>query len=401
MFIAIILVLIIIALFFVNVPLLKQTQPQEAGSAGDREALNLQATRQQIKDIEKDVENDLIADDQLNSIRTEAENTLLLEMQAKAEPVRAVISARFYRLTALGLSIFIPVCALLVYLSVGTPAALLQTAEESSQPSMEELISRLEQRLAENPGDQEGWLVLAQTNMMLQRFDQAANAMEKLYQLATDSPDVLARYADTLTMANGGRFTDKAGELIEKALTLDPTHVHGLWLAGARAFQANDFDTAVRLFQKARLNINDPENLAQIDELIKAAREKAGANLQASPTAAPAAVNVTVELSEELKDDINNRQTVFVFAKAASGPPMPLAVSRHSVNELPLEVTLNDSMAMMPDLALSSFDEVVISARISSSGQAQAQAGDLQGESAVINPQTIDHVKITINSVVD
>ena len=271
MFIFIILVLIVIALLFVNVPLIKKYQPGAHALADNREAQNLEATRQQIKDIEKEVENDLIAGDQLNSIRNEAENTLLLEMQARGEPVHTIKSALFYRLTALGLSLFIPAFALLIYLSVGTPGALVQIAEDTSQPTMQQLITRLEQRLVDNPGDQEGWLVLAQTNMMMQRFDQAVIAMEKLYQLAGDSPDVLARYADTLTMANNGRFTEKAGQLIEKTLALDPAHVHGLWLAGVQAFQLEDFGSALALFQKARLNIDDPENLVQIDALIKTA----------------------------------------------------------------------------------------------------------------------------------
>lgn len=401
MFIAIIIVLTVIALFIVNVPLMKKTRPGEAESSDQREAMNLQATRQQIKDIEKDVENDLIADEQLNSIRTEAENTLLLEMQASGETVHAVKSARFHRLTALGLSIFIPACALLVYLTVGAPGALIQTAEDTSQPSMEQLIERLEQRLADNPRDEEGWLVLAQTNMMLQRYDRAVVAMEKLYQLAGDSPDVLARYADTLTMANGGRFTDQASELIEKTLKLDPAHVHGLWLSGVRAYQAEDYVTAVGFFQKARINISDHENLVQIDELIKNAQEKAGVSTATRESPSSAAVKVRVDLSPQLQENISDGQTLFIFAKAADGPPMPLAVSKHSISELPLEVVLDDSMAMVPDLALSKFDQIVISARISNSGQPLAQPGDLQGESGVINPQTAQDLNITINQVVE
>ena len=405
MFILLIIALIVIALFLVNLPLLKHSVPNEDSLTDDREAQNLEATRQQIKDIEKDVEYDLIADDQLSAIRTEAEDTLFLEMQARGEPVHAHKSVRFQRLTALVLSLFIPAFALLIYLSVGNPGALVETVTEESQPSMEQLISKLEQRLADNPRDEEGWLVLAQTNMMMQRFDQAASAMEKLYQLNSESPDVLARYADTLTMANNGRFTSKANQLIEKALSLDPSHVHGLWLAGVQAFQAENFDLAIKLFQKAKMNISDPENLVQIDELIKSAQEKGGdksgekVDVENSPPSVT--IKVKVALSEKLRQSVNADQTLFVFAKAANGPPMPLAVAKLRASELPIEVSLDDSMAMMPDLKLSAFDQVIISARISNSDNPQAQSGDLQGESAVINPKDIDEINISINQVID
>ena len=401
MFILLIILAIVVALIVVNMPLIKKSASGGDDLTDDREALNLEATRQQIKDIEKDVENDLIADDQLSAIRTEAQNTLLLEMQAREEPALAQKSVRFHRLTAVCLSLLIPVFALLIYLSVGTPAALVETPVDESEQTMEQLIAKLEQRLADNPGDQEGWLVLAQTNMMMQRFDQAVMAMEQLYQLTDDSPDVLARYADTLTMANDGRFTAKATELIEKALTLDPTHVHGLWLAGVQAFQAENFVLAVNLFQKAKVNIDDPENLAQIDELIKSAQEKSGAKPETQQLSSAVMIKVKVELAAQLQDKINADQTLFIFAKAAKGPPMPLAVSKHKVGELPLVISLDDTMAMMPDLALSAFDQVIISARISSSGKPLAQAGDLQGESAVINPKTVDEVSISINQIVE
>ena len=116
----------------------------------------------------------MIAQDQLSSIRSEAENTLLLEMQANQETANAGKSLRFHRMAAVALSAFIPLAALLVYLLVGTPAALVESAGETEQPTMQELVTRLEQRLADNPGDQEGWLVLAQTNMVMQRLKAAA-----------------------------------------------------------------------------------------------------------------------------------------------------------------------------------------------------------------------------------
>ena len=404
MFIILIILLIAAALLIVNIPLIRKSDSHKGEPVIDRDALNVEATRQQIRDIESDVEYDLIANDQLGSIKAEAENTLLMEMQDSSDTALSNTSRRFNRWTAVVLSVFVTVFALLVYLSVGSPQALLQTTEQSAQPTMEELLSKLEQRLADNPGDQEGWLVLAQTNMMMQRFDEAVIAMERLHQLAPDSPDVLARYADTLTMANNGRFTTKAEELIEQTLALDPAHVHGLWLAGVQAFQAEEFEKAVSLFEQARVNIDDVENLAQIDALIENAREKSGASQASSDSQADvdaAALTVTVDVAAQVKDKLSPEQTLFVFARAASGPPMPLAVSKHPVTQFPLEVSLDDSMAMMPELKLSAFDEVIITARISNSGQPLEQPGDLVGRSAKLNPQNVDALNITIDRVVE
>lgn len=404
MFLVIILLMTVAAIGFVAWPLIRKTAANEEHSLENHQTVNLEATRQQIRDIKKDYEDDLIAQDQLNPIRNEAENTLLMEMQARQRPEHAAKSSRFHRITALVLSLMIPVSALLIYLSVGTPAALMQTAEDTAQPSMEQLIARLEQRLAENPGDEEGWLVLAQTNMMMRRFDQAVVAMERLYELDGDSPDVLARYADSLVMANNGIFTPKAGELIEQALRLDPSHLHGLWLAGVQAFEAQDFDLAVGFFQKARVHITDPENLVQIDELIRTAEQSMSADAGIRENIPPqdaAMVEVSVSLSPGLQEKAEAGQTLFVIASAADGPPMPLAVSRHTVAELPLQVSLDDSMAMMQNLKLSGFEQVVIRARISGSGQPLAQPGDLQGESGIINPNTLPQVSITIDQVLD
>ena len=401
MFLLLIIALIILALLFVVFPLLRKTQIQSA----DRQTLNVDATRQQISDIENDVENDLIDSEQLILIRQEAEDTFLMEMVDDTPNSKPAKSKRFNRITAVVLSLFIPVFAFLIYLSVGTPDALLQSTEQfpaqNEQPSLEQLVSKLEQRLSQEPGDEQGWLVLAQTNMMMQRFDEAVNAMEKLYQLSGDTPDVLARYADTLTMANNGRFDEQALRHINKALELDPDHVHALWLSGVQAYQAGEYETAIQRFQKARVNIDDAENLAQIDELIQAASERGNITLSDQVQSDKGTeLLVKIDIEDELKDKINPEHTLFIFAKAAQGPPMPLAVSKHKAAELPLSVSLNDAMAMMPELTLSSFDEVIITARISPGDQPLSQSGDFQGNSAVINPSKLSEVSVLIDEIV-
>jgi len=399
MFLVLILILIAIALFFVVPPLRGKTR---VNSHNEQQA-NLQATRQRLDDIENEVGNNLIASDQLDSIRDEAKSTLLMEMPDQQVSETGEKSALFHKFWTTVIVICIPVFAFLIYLSVGTPTALVskstQQPEEQSQ-QLEQVIAQLETQLSNNPNDEEGWLVLAQTSMLTKRFDKGVEAMENLYRLKGDTPDVLSRYADAITMANQGRFTEQANQLIEKSLSLDNKHVHTLWLAGVSAYQSEQFDQAIEFFEKAKANTDDAANITQIDELITAAsqRQKVESDEQSLATTA---VDVKVKIDDSLKVKVNPQDHLFVFAKAAQGPPMPLAVSKHTVAQLPLEIALNDSMAMMPDLKLSGFDQIIISARISKSGEPIAQAGDLQGESDVINPSATKSVTITIDQIVE
>ena len=401
MFLAFTLILVAIALWIVIPPL----RGKKPAYSSDLEQKNIEATRERLRDIEKDADNDLIASEQLESIREETETTLLMEIPNSEKVDVEEKSEFFHKAWTTIIVICIPVFAFLIYLSVGTPTAIVNnTAQQPQQQSqqLEQLVAQLEQRLAQNPDDEEGWLVLAQTNMVMQRFDKSVEAMENLYRLKGDTPDVLSRYADALTMANEGRFSEQASNLVNKALALDPEHTHSLWLAGMNAYQAEDYAAAIRFLSQARKNITDVENLAQLDQLIATARQRSGVEVQQQPTTDSNQVmlSVSVNIDATLLDDVSPSDTLFVFAKAAKGPPMPLAVSKHTASELPLSVKLDDSMAMMAELKLSSFDQVIISARVSKSDQPISQAGDLQGESTIINPNQINDISITIDQIV-
>ncbi len=398
MFIVFALFLVAIALLFIIPPL----RGNEQKKSDQHKQANLEITRQRLHDLEKEAENDLIASDQIGAIRGEAETTLLLETPNQ-EQTQSTRNPKFNKLWTTLIVIFVPVCAFFIYLSVGAPTALLDASEQPIQQpgqQLEQLVAQLEQRLQDNPDDAQGWLVLAQTSMMMQRYDESVKAMENLYRLKGDEPDVLSRYADALTMANQGRFTDKARELIKKSLSLNPNHVHTLWLAGVQAYQAEQFDKAIEFFQNAKVNTDDADNIAQIDDLISAAQARINNETLNQPHSSGVEIIVNVDIEQSLENKIDPNDSLFVFAKAAQGPPMPLAVSKHMAAELPLNVTLSDVMAMMSELKLSSFEQVIISARVSKSGQPSAQAGDLQGESDVVNPQKIEQVNIMIDQII-
>jgi cytochrome c-type biogenesis protein CcmH len=207
--------------------------------------------------------------------------------------------------------------------------------------------------------------------------------------LAPNEPDLLADYADTLATVEGGNLSGKPLALVKRALEIDPTHWKALALAGTEAFNRKDYQTAVAYWEKLRASAPAGSPIAQsIDASIAEARElgglKAGPKqpapaVAAAPPASAARIAGSVALGPGLRGKAAPTDTVFVFARAAEGPRMPLAIVRRQVRDLPFEFALDDSMAMAPNMKLSSFPEVVVGARISKSGNATPQSGDLEG----------------------
>jgi cytochrome c-type biogenesis protein CcmH len=282
----------------------------------------------------------------------------------------------------------------LLYLVVGTPAALGPQAPASvaggahnfTPEQVEKMVSDLAARLEKEPDNLEGWVVLARSYYALKRFDAAAKAFERVVKLAPDEPDLLADYADALATAGGGTLGGKPLALVKRALEIDPTHWKALALAGTEAFNRKDYGTAVAFWEKLRATAPAGSPIAEsIDASIAEARQLGGLEPGAKPAApaaaaAPAArVAGKVSISPDLLGKAAPTDTVFVFARAAEGPRMPLAIVRKQVKDLPFDFALDDSMAMAPNMKLSSFPAVVVGARISKSGNATPQSGDLEG----------------------
>ncbi|MCZ6882003.1 MAG: c-type cytochrome biogenesis protein CcmI [Gammaproteobacteria bacterium] len=251
-----------------------------------------------------------------------------------------------------------------------------QTQNQRSDLSIEEMIEIVQQRLRENPDDAQGWFVLGKTLMAQQRFDQAVTAFQRTHDLVGEEPGVIFSLADAIAMQNDGVMQGEPEQLVKRGLDIAPNHSTGLWLAGLAAEQRQDYPAAHASWTRLLSQIeNDPASIAEISELIKILEQR-------DPTLASASVDIRlltlkVELNSSLRPLVKPGDSVFVYAKAANGPPMPLAVKRLRVSDLPVEVTLSDMDAMMPEMKLSAFDLVVVGARISKSGNPVAQPGDL------------------------
>ena len=272
------------------------------------------------------------------------------------------------------------------------------------------MVDSLAARMKERPDDGEGWTMLARSYTVLGRFGEAVPAYAKAAVLLPTNAGLLADYADAVAAQKGTIGNPESLALIDRALAADPKHPKALALAGTAAYDRGDFAGAVVRWQKIADTLPaGSELLSQVQASIAEAKERMGGGASskapmATGTASPAAADAsavagTVSLDPSLAGQAAPDDTVFVFARAAEGPRMPLAVKRARVADLPLTFRLDDSMAMSPAAKISSTHSVVVSARVSKSGNAMPQPGDLSGESKAIAPGT-SGIVIRIGEVV-
>lgn len=289
------------------------------------------------------------------------------------------------------------------------PGIAVQNNNEEA-PSFEDIITRLEEAIAANPQDQQGLYLLAQSYSQLGRYGESADLFKKLLALTGPDADLLVSYADAQAMASGRVFSPEMARTLDEALTLDPEHVSGLWLGGLAEQQLGRPEKALRRWLVlSPLLSENIEATAELSSLIdgvstelgpRAAeikQEFAQMGAQVETASNAAGLTVKVSLSADLQAEVTDSDTVFVFAKAKAGPPMPLAAARQPVSALPLTVHLDDSMALLPQMKLSGFEEVLVGARISKTGQAISQPGDLESELITSSNSSENVIEIVIS----
>lgn len=260
-----------------------------------------------------------------------------------------------------------------------------RAAASAPDPAQLALLDQLAERVKSQPQDPQGWLLLARAQVALGRHAEAVESFRKTTALRAPDAGVLTDMAYAVAMKNGRRLQGEPLELIDRALALDARHPKALGLAGTAAFDRQDYAGALKHWDAlARTQPADGPLAEQLRVSMAEARRLGGMKLLASQTVAAtpvaaAQVSGTVRLSDRFKGRVSPDDTVFVFARAAEGSRMPLAILRKQVKDLPLRFTLDDGMAMSPAARLSGVSQVVVGARVSKSGQAIAQPGDLQG----------------------
>lgn len=417
--------LLLVAILFVAVPLWRKSSSNNDVA---RDTANLGILRDQSAELEVDLRNGLLTQEAYEQGTRELQARLLEEVKIVEQPA-AKAPRNPAKVLAIVLAVALPLFTVPLYLTIGNSKAMLPQKEQAAAAGdgvirTEEGIQELANDLKNKPDNANGWYNLARSYIEMKRYEEGAKAYEELVKLVPDEAQLWANYADVYAMAHGKTLQGPdVAKLLDQALELDPNNITALALSGSAGMERADYVTALTHWQKLYGFLQPGSQDAQrFKGSIQHARELLAAQpggkkklaqlpfnetsrpamAAASPAAANPAAAVTgkVSLSKALAGKVSPEDTVFILARAAQGPPMPLAVFRKQVKDLPMDFTLDDSMAMSPQMKISGFGQVVVVARVSKSGQGgRPQPGDLEGKSAAIKPGT-KGLNIVIDSVV-
>ena len=376
---------------------------------------SIDSYNQKLKEINFDIENHLITKSEANNAIEELEYSLI-----KDNKNTDILDSKLYfsnlkskKTISIILLLVIPVFVISVYSFIGTPNSIeklvlvsdLKNTKSDSEKlvSVEQMLKRVERRLLDDPNNSDDWLMLANSYVVLNRYPDPIRALENLYRLKGDDPSLLFRYADVLAMANSGIFAGKPSELIKKALQLDPQNTMGLWLAGLVAYEEGEIKKAINYWQNVlpKLEIGSEEE-KNIRKYIEFAKENNNISIQNNDSITQEKIEYSLKLSIELSPNftnVNKNKIVFIYANPINSPNnMPIIVLRKTVADLPLLVEMNDSMSMLPSNKLSDYKSVQVLARISNSGNAKSEKGDLIGIVESMSTTSKNITKLIINT---
>lgn len=381
--------LLLAALAFLLVPILRGRRQQ---AEQDRTALNVALYEERVAELAGQQAAGVLDAEQLAKGRDEAARELL----ADTERDDAARQGQLGKAVPLLAAVLVPALALGLYLHYGAADKVALTQEFASAPkNMQDMTARLERAVQAQPDSAEGVYFLGRAYMAEQRPADAAKAFERAVALAGRQPELLGQWAQAQYFAADKQWSAQLQALTDEALKADPNEVTSLGLRGIAAFEGERFDEAIGYWQRllAQLPEGDASRAALQGGIDRAADKlKAGGG----KVVVTARLKVRVELAAELKGKVRPDDTVFIFARASNGPPMPLAAKRVTVAQLPIEVELSDADAMMPQMKLSDFSEVQLVARVSRAGQ--PTKGEWKAQSAPLATATQATQHLTIDS---
>ncbi len=382
--------LLLMAPAFLLFPLLRgrRTQTEE-----DRTALNVALYEERLAELEAQRTAGTLSAEQQEAGRIEAARELLADTHHDT----AVRPLSLGRMVPWATVLLVPLFAFGLYLHWGASDKLELARRFAEQPkTIEEMTARLEEAVRVQPDSAEGWYFLGRTYMAQERPVDGARAFEQAARLAGRPPEILGQWAQALYFAGGKHWTAQMQALTDEALAGDPTEVTSLGLLGIAAFEAKHFAEAAGYWERlaALLPEGDPSRAVILSSVARARKQGEAAGTALS---GQVELKVSVALAPELAGKVRSDDSVFVFARAVSGPPMPLAVERLRVADLPAQVALSDADAMTPQLRLSNFAEVQLVARVSRSGS--PTSGDWIGRLDAVSAKASGEYALTIDRV--
>ncbi|MBC3420403.1 c-type cytochrome biogenesis protein CcmI [Pseudomonas sp. RW3S2] len=380
--------LLLAALAFLMIPILRGRRQQ---AEEDRTALNVALYQERVAELTAQQEAGVLDAEQLAKGRDEAARELLSDTEGSEAPRQGHLGKTLPLVAA----VLVPVMALGLYLHFGAADKVELTREFADAPkTMQEMTTRLERAVQAQPDSAEGLYFLGRAYMADQRPADAAKAFERAVALAGREPELLGQWAQAQYFAADKHWSPQLQSLTDEALKADPNEVTSLGLRGIAAFEGERYQEAIDYWQRllAQLPEGDASRAA-----LQGGIDRAADKLKADggKPVRTASLTVRVELAAALKDKVKPDDTVFIFARASNGPPMPLAAKRVTVAQLPIEVQLSDADAMMPQMKLSDFAEVQLVARVSRAGQ--PTQGEWIGQSAPLATRGQPTQQLTID----
>ena len=380
-------------------PALLRRPPKPSKS---RSSVNIGIARERERELHRELQEELLSEADYDQTRAELEINLLGDLDQDQDPASALIGTPA-PVTATLLAVLIPLAAFGLYLFLGHPGALDPSPSlaaqqlTSAQPSVTDvdaMLSKLRERLLERPDDVRGWTLLANALMSTGRYPEAVTAYERLGQLEPRNPEFLVRLADALAMSNNGSLTGQATQLITEALALDPKQIQGLWLAGIAAEERGEPIQALAFWRRLEpLVIDQPELLSEVRVMIA----RASTELQNNKDQMTESLRVAVSITPDLLGSVTSEDTLFLYARAPDGPPMPVAARKLSALPLPRHITLDDRATVMTGGSLLGHRQLVVGVHISRSGNAMKSTGDLLGMTKPFDPAQTQELAVVVN----
>ena len=376
----------------------------DAPEAASRAGLNLALHQQRQEELAREA----MDSETLASLSAESERNLLGDLESSTPEETGSLPGG--RSTIVVVLLLMPVVAILTYYQLGRPD-LVRNPPSQTMADTHKSIEKLAERLKTNPDDLDGWMLLGRSLLNTQKPAEAVRAFEIALKLAPENPDVLGQYAQALAENNEGNMTGRPTEIVRDILKKNPTHKTALWLAGIAAAEKGEMQAARDYWSRLKAQFpSGSEEAKELDTYIARTEEPEartpGKSVKTTGEPDKTAVDsgkrlhVKVSIAPAMRDQVSPEDTVFIFAKAAEGPPMPLAVVRKQVRDLPLEVLLDDSMSMMQGMNISAHERLVVGARVSKSGRPIPSPGDLEGLTEPVSPGQEASYSITINRLV-
>lgn len=404
--------LLLPALWFLSLPLrrsrtthARQQQFETHDRAGEQ---NVAVYQQRLAALEAARERGEIEPARFEESRLELDRNLLEDTEARRRaPLRRPLAGRFMIPLVM---VAVVIASTLGYRWIGAEGDLaLYAAQQevlnSPDGSLAMLIDRLEEQAARQPDNPKVWTSLFPLYRESGQLDQAMNALERVIELEGRRADLLAQLAQIKFFAADRTLTDEVQALVDETLDKDPRQPTVLGMLGIEAFDSGRYEQAIGYWRRAVAGFEDAESAAALQNGITVAQQRLAESVNGADAAgavddAPS-LTLRVSLAQSLQDKASAGDTVFVVARDVAGELPPLAVERATVADLPLEVTLDDSDAMAPQARLSQVDEVRLIVRVSGSGEARPQPGDLFGETGPLPlADSASPVEVVIDQVV-